>query len=232
MHCVEHKGADMKKRIVIGVAAIAAIAAVGALAFFGPDLLGLYRLDRFVDASAKAYEADGGPWPHVNDTCFICHGAKGNSLHQGYPSLAGQPATYLETQLHNFASGARRNPNMGPLSMTMDNAQIKDLADYFSKVPPVANHYFKPDAQLRAKGEQLVAGGNCASCHGAQLMGHDQFPRLAGQGYDYLVAQFDAFASGTRSEPTGMMKRIADGASPEDRKAIATYLASIEPKQP
>jgi cytochrome c553 len=222
----------MKKRIVIGVAAIAAIAAVGALTFFGPDLLGLYRLDRFVDASAKAYEADGGPWPHVNDTCFICHGAKGNSLHQGYPSLAGQPAAYLETQLHNFASGARRNPNMGPLSMTMDNAQIKDLADYFSKVPPVANHYFKPDAQLRAKGQQLVAGGNCASCHGAQLMGHDQFPRLAGQGYGYLVAQFDAFASGTRSEPTGMMKRIAEGASPEDRKAIATYLASLEPKQP
>ncbi|CAJ0773983.1 Cytochrome c-552 [Ralstonia mannitolilytica] len=218
----------MKKRIVIGVAAIAAAVA---LVFFGPDLLDLYRLDRFIDASAKTYEADGGPWPHANDTCFMCHGAKGNSLHQGYPSLAGQPAAYLEAQLHNFASGTRRNPNMGPLAMTMDNAQIKDMADYFSKVPPAANHYFKPDPQLRVKGLQLVEAGNCAACHGAQLMGHDQFPRLAGQGYDYILAQFDAFASGTRSEPTGMMKRIAEGASLEDRKAIASYLASLEPKQ-
>ena len=221
----------MKKRIVIGVAAFAAIAAAVALVFFGPDVLDLYRLDHFIDASAKAYEADGGRWPHVNDTCFACHGVKGNSLHQGYPSLAGQPAAYLEAQLHNFASGARLNPNMGPLAMTMDNAQIKDMADYFSKVPPAANHYFKPDPQLRVKGLQLVEAGNCAACHGAQLMGHDQFPRLAGQGYDYILAQLDAFASGTRSEPTGMMKRIAESASPEDRKAIANYLASLEPKQ-
>jgi cytochrome c553 len=217
----------MKKLIVISVAAITAAVA---LVVFGPDLLGLYRLDRYIDASAKAYEADGGSWPHVSDACFMCHGAKGNSLHQGYPSLAGQPATYLEAQLHNFSSGARRSPNMGPLSMTMDNAQIKDLANYFSKVSPIASHYFKPDAQLREKGQQLVTGGNCAACHGVQLMGHDQFPRLAGQGYDYILAQFDAFASGTRSEPTGMMKRLADGTSAEDRKAIASYLASLEPK--
>ncbi|MBN3815441.1 cytochrome c4 [Paraburkholderia sp. Se-20369] len=217
----------MKKLIVISVAAIAAALA---LVFFGPDLLDFYRLDRFMDASAKAYQADGGPWPHVNDTCFACHGVKGNSLHQGYPSLAGQPAAYLETQLHNFASGARRSPSMGPLSMTMDDAQIKDLADYFSKQTVAENHYFKPDPQLLAKGQQLVTGGNCAACHGAQLMGHDQFPRLAGQGYDYILAQFDAFASGTRSEPTGMMKRIAEGASLEDRKAIANYLASLGQK--
>lgn len=218
----------MKKLIVISVAAVTAAVA---LVVFGPDLLDLYRLDHFIDASAKAYEADGGTWPHVNDTCFMCHGVKGNSLHQGYPSLAGQPAAYLEAQLHNFASGARRDPNMGPLSMTMDNAQIKNLADYFSKVTPIENRYFKPDPQLRVKGLQLVEAGNCAACHGAQLMGHDQFPRLAGQGYDYILAQFDAFASGSRSEPTGMMKRIAEGASPEDRKAIASYLASLEPKQ-
>ncbi|WP_316887333.1 c-type cytochrome [Ralstonia flatus] len=218
----------MKKLILISVTAITAALA---LIFFGPDLLDLYRLDRFIDASAKAYEADGGPWPHVNDTCFACHGVKGNSLHQGYPSLTAQPAVYLEIQLHNFASGARRSPNMGSLAMTMGDAQIKDLAEYFSKAAPVANHYFKPDPQLRGKGEQLVATGNCAACHGATLMGHDQFPRLAGQGYDYILAQFDAFASGSRSEPTGMMKRVAESTSPEDRKAIANYLASLEPKQ-
>jgi cytochrome c553 len=60
-------------------------------------------------------------------------------------------------------------------------------------------------------------------------MGHDQFPRLAGQGYDYLMAQFRAFASDARTEPTGMMKSISTRTSPADLKAIANYLASLEP---
>jgi cytochrome c553 len=217
----------MKKILLI----CAPLAVVLLLAIFGSDLLGLYRLQSYIANSTTAYLADGGAWPHVTDVCMGCHGVKGNSLHQGYPSLAGQPAPYLEAQLHDFSSQARRNPNMTPLAMTMSDAQIKSLAAYFAGVPPVANRYFKPDAQLREKGLHLVAAANCAACHGAQLMGHDQFPRLAGQGYDYLLAQFDDFASGTRSEPTGVMKNLAMGFSPEDRKAVATYLASLDPKK-
>lgn len=217
----------MKKATWLGISALVVLPIV----FFGPDLLGLYRLQRFITASAQAYQEDGGPWPHLTDTCMGCHGVKGNSLHQGYPSLAGQPAPYLETQLHNFAKGARRNPTMGPLAMTMNDAQIHSLADYFSRVAPAANRYFAPDPQLREKGQQLVTANNCAACHGAHLMGREQFPRLAGQGYDYLLAQFDGFASGTRGEPTGVMKSIAMRFSAEDRKAVASYLANLEPKK-
>ncbi|MGF6810548.1 cytochrome c553 [Paraburkholderia sp. Clong3] len=217
----------MKKYLLIGIPLVIVLL----LAVFGSDLLDLYRLQGYITTSTAAYLADGGPWPHVTDTCTVCHGVKGNSLHQGYPSLAGQPAPYLETQLHNFASEARRNPNMGPLAMTMSDPQIKSLAEYFAGATPVANRYFKPDQQLREKGQRLVAAGNCVACHGSQLMGHEQFPRLAGQGYDYLLAQFDEFASGTRSEPTGVMKGLSQGFSPEDRKAIASYLASLDPKK-
>ncbi|TDN69484.1 c-type cytochrome [Paraburkholderia sp. BL10I2N1] len=217
----------MKKYLLIGIPLVIVLL----LAVFGSDLLGLYRLQGHITTSTAAYLADGGPWPHVTDTCTVCHGVKGNSLHQGYPSLAGQPAPYLETQLHNFASEARRNPNMGPLAMTMSDPQIKSLAEYFAGATPVANRYFKPDQQLREKGQHLVAAGNCVACHGSQLMGHEQFPRLAGQGYDYLLAQFDEFASGTRSEPTGVMKSLSQGFSSEDRKAIASYLASLDPKK-
>ncbi len=218
----------MKKRILLGVAG--AIVA-GLLAYFGPDLVGLYRLDRYVSASAAAYEANSGPWPHVSDVCIGCHGVKGNSLHQGYPSLAGQPAPYVAAQLHKFASGERPNPTMGPLAMTMSETEINHLADHFARQPVVDNRYFMPDAVMREKGRQLVTTGNCAACHGGQLMGRDQFPRLAGQGYDYLLAQFDAFADGARSDPTGMMKRIATAASTQDRMAMATYLASLAPRR-
>lgn len=217
----------MKKPLLICIP----LGVVLLLAVLGSDLLGLYRLQSYITTSAAAYVADGGPWPQLVDACMGCHGVKGNSLHQGYPSLAGQPAPYLETQLHHFASGARRNPNMGPLAMTMTDTQIKSLANYFSQATPIANRYFKPDEQLRDKGQKLVTAGNCAACHGARLIGRDQFPRLAGQGYDYLLAQFSEFASGTRSEPTGMMKNIATHSSTGDLEAMATYLASLDPKK-
>ncbi|MEC3768546.1 c-type cytochrome [Cupriavidus sp. SS-3] len=218
----------MKKRILLGAAG--AIIA-GLLAWLGPDLVGLYRLDRYISASAAAYETNSGPWPHVTDACIACHGVRGNSMHQGYPSLASQPAPYVAAQLHKFASGERHNPTMGPLAMTMSETEINHLADHFARQLAVANRTFTPDAVLRERGRQLVASGNCIACHGGQLMGRDQFPRLAGQGYDYLLAQFDAFADGTRGDPTGMMKRIAMAASAQDRKAMASYLASLAPQK-
>lgn len=218
----------MTKRILLGAAG--AIIA-GLLAWLGPDLLGLYRLDRYISASAAAYETNSGPWPHVTDACIGCHGVRGNSMHQGYPSLASQPAPYVAAQLQKFASGERHNPTMGPLAMTMSETEINHLADHFARQLAVANRTFTPDAVLRERGRQLVASGNCIACHGGQLMGRDQFPRLAGQGYDYLLAQFDAFADGTRGDPTGMMKRIAMAASAQDRKAMASYLASLAPQK-
>ncbi|WP_322087957.1 c-type cytochrome [Burkholderia sp. BCC1999] len=216
----------MKKRMLL----LAALVAVGALlALYGPTLLGIYRLQRHIDTTAQADDADGGPWPRVTDTCMGCHGVKGTSLNQAYPSLAGQPAQYVAEQLRAFASGQRANPTMGPLAMTMSETEVAHLADYYTKQVPVDNRYFKADARLRAKGEQLVTGGACAACHGARLTGQAQFPRLAGQGYDYLLAQLDAFANGARSEATGTMQRVTKAMSADDRMAIATYLASVSP---
>lgn len=216
----------MKKWISGAVVAIVVVL----LAIFGPELLDLYRLQRYVDTSAAAYEANGGPWPQLADACIGCHGANGNSQHQGYPSLAGQPTAYIAAQLHNFASGHRPNPTMGPLAMSLSDAEVKAVADHFAKQAVSENRWFKPDAALRDKGRQLVAAQNCAACHGDKLMGRDQFPRLAGQGYDYMRAQFDAFASGRRVEASGMMKTISTATSADDLKAIATYLASLTPE--
>ncbi|VWC20482.1 putative cytochrome c precursor [Burkholderia arboris] len=216
----------MKKRIVV----LAALVATGALlALYGPTLLGFYRLQRHIDTAAQAAEADGGAWPRVTDVCMGCHGVKGTSLNPAYPSLAGQPAQYVAAQLRAFASGQRENATMGPLAMTMSETEIAHLAGYYAKQVPVDNRYFKPDARLRAKGEQLVTGGACAACHGARLTGRAQFPRLAGQGYDYLLAQLDAFAQGSRGEATGTMQRVAQAMSADDRAAVATYLASVSP---
>lgn len=214
----------MKKIIALGV-----FASVALLAFYSRDLLDIYHLLSYAEKTTAAYQADGGAWPHLTDVCAGCHGVQGSTPHQRYPSLAGQPAPYIATQLRNFASGQRANPNMGPLAMTLSAEEIKQLSEYFASKSAKENSYFVADAGLREKGRQLVAGAGCAGCHGAGLMGHEQYPRLAGQGYDYLVAQLDAFAAGTRTEPLGVMKSLASAASPADRKAIAQYLAGLSP---
>jgi len=218
----------MKKYILLGALAVVVVL----LALYGRTLLDLYRLNSFVAASAAADEADGGAWPRRTDACTVCHGVKGNSQHQGYPKLAGQPAPYVANQLRRFASGERANPNMSPLAMTMTDADIERFSTYYAGQPGEDNRFFEPDPALRDKGGQLVARANCTACHGEQLKGHDGFPRLAGQGYDYLVAQLDAFAANARKDPSGAMNPLAAAASADDRKAMAAYLASFKSTTP
>lgn len=215
----------MKKLIVLGLVAVVAVL----LAVYGRDGLDLYRLMGHIETSSEAKQTDGGPWPRLSDACIGCHGAHGHSQHQGYPTLAGQPASYLAAQLKRFASGERVNPNMGPLAMSLSEAEIEQLSEYFAKQSATENRSFKPDPALREKGEKLAANGGCAACHGEGLLGHDQFPRLAGQGHDYLLAQLDAFAQGRRQDPTGVMTVISASLSEGDRQALAHYLAALPP---
>ncbi|WCD77898.1 c-type cytochrome [Pseudomonas sp. TUM22785] len=214
----------MKKKLLLG----AGVLVVGLLAFFGRDLIGLYRLLAHIEATTEAYEAVG-PWPQLADACFGCHGDKGSSQHQRYPSLAAQPAAYLSTQLERFAQGQRSYPNMGPLAMTLSAQEIDWLASYYASQPAQANQAFEPDPALRERGAALAASGACAACHGQALMGQAHFPRLAGQGADYLLAQLDAFAQGRRIDPSGSMQAVTATLSPADRKALSHYLAALAP---
>jgi len=210
------------KKIVLGV--LAAIVAVAAFVF-GPGLLDLYRLDRHIQSSAQSYEQDRGSWPQASDACTGCHGVQGNSLNPNYPSLAGQPAAYLAGQLRRFASGERVSPVMNALARALREEQIGALADYFARQAAIDNPYFEPDRSLLESGRPLAGTGACAACHGEGLMGRDQAPRLAGLGYDYLLRQLDGFADGRRRDPTGTMNALAASWSPEQRRAIAGFLA-------
>ncbi|MEX5351646.1 c-type cytochrome [Pseudomonas juntendi] len=212
----------MKKKLLWGTAVLL----VALLALFGRDLLGFYHLVTYIDSTTQAYEADG-PWPQTTDACYGCHGQRGSSQHQRYPSLAGQPADYLKAQLHGFANGIRHFPNMQPLAMSLGDAEIDKLANYYARQTPMDNHTFQPDPDLRQQGEKLVKAGGCAACHGEKLMGQGAFPRLAGQGADYLLVQLDAFAQGSRVDPTGSMKAVTQTLSAQDRKALAHYLAAL-----
>lgn len=87
-----------------------------------------------------------------------------------------------------------------------------------------------------ARGEDLVRnGGNgrtvqCAICHGDDLMGLADIPRLAGVHSIYLARQLLLFQSGERDGLGAelMQKPVAD-LSDADIVAIAAYLGSLEP---
>ena len=73
---------------------------------------------------ARARKIAGG-------SCFLCHGAQGESTSEVFPRLAGQHAEYTETTLKNFRDGARRNnASMQQIAARLSDAEIKALADF------------------------------------------------------------------------------------------------------
>ncbi len=212
----------MKKLVFTTLAVTLVLAAI----LCGPDLLGAYRLQQYMSASDQAYVANGGPWPQLSDGCVACHGTNGNSVNQLYPALAGQRPEYLAAQLRDFATGQRVHPIMNAVARSLTQKDIAWLADHFARQGAIGNSYFKPDDRLRQRGAQIVSAGGCTGCHGEGLMGKDRFPRVAGQSNDYLLRQLNAFADSTRRDPANIMNQLASSWSPDDRAAIATFLAS------
>ncbi|HVS55900.1 MAG TPA: c-type cytochrome, partial [Casimicrobiaceae bacterium] len=64
--------------------------------------------------------------------CFACHGPEGNSANPVMPTLAGQPAQFISIELFQFREGNRKDPQMTPMAANLTNADMNDLAAYFS----------------------------------------------------------------------------------------------------
>lgn len=70
-------------------------------------------------------------------TCAACHGTEGRVVGGGgVPGLAGQPREALATQLRAFKAGTRPSTIMTQLSKGYSDAQIDQLAGYFSMLKP------------------------------------------------------------------------------------------------
>ena len=73
----------------------------------------------------------------------------------------------------------------------------------------------------------------CNSCHGPEGLGDDNMgtPRIAGQFYTFLHKQLEDYASDKRTDTTMfIMNANAKGLTEQDRKDVATYLASLRIK--
>ena len=65
-------------------------------------------------ASSALAEGDPVAGQARATVCAACHGIDGNSINPEWPSLAGQGAAYMVTQLKRFQSGDRENVLMQP----------------------------------------------------------------------------------------------------------------------
>jgi cytochrome c553 len=81
------------------------------------------------------------------------------------------------------------------------------------------------DAVRFERGRQLAAAHRCGSCHGGDLAGGGQVPRLGGQREDYLQIVLKGFQSGTRLGYTSAMNEALSGLKAEDLDDLAYYMA-------
>jgi len=158
-------------------------------------------------------------------TCVACHGPNGNSSNPEIPSLSGQPAQAISTALFRYREGNRKNPIMTPLAADLSNADMNNLAAYFSAEKRTTTH-ITSDKNL-ALGPELANKYNCTQCHGPNLLGLQHIPRVAGQQHQYLITQLRSFKAQTRSDMDGNMSSAAANLNEADIVILSDYIAGL-----
>jgi cytochrome c553 len=175
----------------------------------------------------------------ATQVCAGCHNADGNSVIPTNPSLAGQHAEYITRQLENFKSQEGKSPEresaiMGAMAAPLSEEDMKNLGAYYAQQAP------KPgaakDKALAEQGEKLYRGGNletsvpaCASCHSPNGVGiPPNYPRIAGQHAEYVLAQLRAFRTEERTkDPNNVMHMIASRMSEREMRAVSEFISGL-----
>lgn len=159
--------------------------------------------------------------------CAACHGAGGVSVIPGTPSLAGQPALFIENQLVLIREGIREVvPAMAQALKGMKDAEIRQLASYYAAQKP-ARPLGKVDAGTAKRAQEVAQKAHCGSCHLPDYSGREQIPRLAGQREEYLLEAMRQYRDNRRSGGDTLMAAALHGIADDDLQALAKYLAGL-----
>ncbi|GHC93451.1 hypothetical protein GCM10007320_44410 [Pseudorhodoferax aquiterrae] len=163
--------------------------------------------------------------------CAACHGANGRNDVALTPALAGQHSFYAITQLFLFREGRRSNEAMTAVAKTLTDADLRGFSDYIATLPAVpAPPPAQPaDATRMARGQALAQEHKCFACHGADLSGGQQVPRIAQQREDYLQMTLQEFKSGKRPGYTMAMGEAVGRIPVEDLDTLAYFVARFAP---
>lgn len=159
--------------------------------------------------------------------CASCHGVDGKGAPNLAPSLAGQHSFYAITQLFLFKNERRTSVAMNALIKDFSNDDLRGFSDLIGKLPAlsVPLNADIPDPLRMAQGKELANKHQCMSCHGGQLSGGQQVPRLAGQHEDYLKRVLTEFRDGKRLGYTNAMNEALVGLKQDELDTLAYFIA-------
>jgi cytochrome c553 len=191
--------------------------------WLGAALLATVSANTWAQADeARAKRIAGG-------SCFLCHGANGESTSEVFPRLAGQNAQYIAKQLAAYKSGQRKSTAMADMVAKLTPDEMLALGRYYEKMTPPKEA--AKDPQLAGMGQYIYHQGNkfsgvpaCASCHGANGEGQANLPRLASQIPGYTLTQLKQFNKRDRTNDNAVMHMVAEKMTELEMASVAEYL--------
>lgn len=173
---------------------------------------------------ARAKKIAGG-------SCFLCHGAQGESTSEIFPRLAGQHAEYIAKQLTAFQSGQRKSTAMAEMVSKLTPDEMLALGRYYEKMSIPREE--PKDPQLAAMGRYIFHNGNkfsgvpaCVACHGTAAEGTATLPRLATQFSGYIHTQLKSFNKRERTNDNAVMHAVVEKMTELEMAAVAEYVSS------
>lgn len=185
----------------------------------------LFALAVLAAGPAPAQDVEAGR-AKAQQVCGECHAADGNAPSPEVPSLAGQSWRYLYIQLRDFQEGRRSNPLMSPKAQPLSREDMINVANFYA-AQPLKPSTFKADEAKARLGKAKAAETLCTMCHLGEFKGQNEIPRVAGQNYQYIVAQLKAFKERTRTNDAGNMTSVARTLSDADIENLAHYISGL-----
>lgn len=153
--------------------------------------------------------------------CATCHGLNGEGDGRLTPRLAGLDAGYLRRQFDDYANGRREHADMRAIVRRLSGEDRAKVSAYYAALPATGSALPRTSALYAAK---------CAQCHGAWAEGMAPGnPPLAGQPPAYVAAQIEAWRSGKRRDPMGVMLAVSRALTPEEVRLLADHGAAPPP---
>ncbi len=156
-------------------------------------------------AAAKPALMTGASTDMLVGTCFACHGLNGNSLGPATPTIAGMEADYLTEVMLDYKSGERVNTIMGRITKGYSDAEIEQIAEYFSQ------QSYKGVVQTsmgpKAKKGRLLHDEYCEKCHEDGGRSVEDTP-LVGQWMPYVLWTISDYLDGHNNPEKKMTKAL------------------------
>lgn len=173
----------------------------------------------------------------VTINCGRCHGDDGLGRGENaFPKLAGQSSGYISLSLEAFAGGERHSGIMEPIAAALSPEDVRELADYYSRLPRTSTLMSSEEQDAVRRGEAIAKQGipaqrvpSCTDCHGpGPGPRNSSYPDHAGQYADYLVSQLELFKNNQRGGTVfaHLMAQVAANLNAQQMRDVAAYYAS------